>query len=150
MTKKLFQQVFPLVKIQSGPLTIDSAMWKSEIIWALKSVCSGYNNNSSLDIKKVFSKSFPDSKIAQNIQLGPDKVKYICNFGIAPYFKHLLKETLKSQICTSFVLYMICFKVLTLKDPSISESCIGIKIDVDFYFHISLWRLKRFSHHKER
>ena len=82
----------------------DSARRKSEIIWALKSVRSGYSNNSSSDINKVFSTMFPDSKIAQNFQLGPDKLKYICNFGIAPYFKDVLKEMLKKSD-----LYVICF-----------------------------------------
>ena len=33
---------------------------------------------------------------------------------------------------------------LTLKDPFISESCIEIKIQLNFYFHTSLWCLKRF------
>ena len=35
-------------------------------------------------------------------------------------------------------------KILTLKDPFISESCIEIKIELNFYFHTSLWCLKRF------
>ena len=34
--------------------------------------------------------------------------------------------------------------VLTLKDPFISESCIQIKIELNPYFHTSLWCLKRF------
>ena len=34
--------------------------------------------------------------------------------------------------------------VLTLNDPSISESCIEIKIKLNFDFHTSLWSLKRF------
>ena len=33
---------------------------------------------------------------------------------------------------------------LTLKDPLIFESCIEIKIKLTFYFHTSLWCLKRF------
>ena len=33
---------------------------------------------------------------------------------------------------------------LTLSVPCISESRIGIKIKSDFYFHTSLWCLKRF------
>ena len=33
---------------------------------------------------------------------------------------------------------------LTLKDPSISESCIEIKIKINSYFHTSLWCLKTF------
>ena len=34
--------------------------------------------------------------------------------------------------------------MLTLKDPIISESCIEVKIELNFYFHTSLWCLKRF------
>ena len=33
---------------------------------------------------------------------------------------------------------------LTLKDPFISESCIEINIELNFYFRTSLWCLKRF------
>ena len=34
---------------------------------------------------------------------------------------------------------------LTLKDPFISESCIVLKIELNFYFHTSLWCLRRFN-----
>ena len=34
--------------------------------------------------------------------------------------------------------------LLTLKDTCISESCIELKIELNFYFHTSLWCLKRF------
>ena len=34
--------------------------------------------------------------------------------------------------------------VLTLPAPCISENCIKIKINVNFYFHSSLWSLKGF------
>ena len=33
---------------------------------------------------------------------------------------------------------------LTFPAPCISESCIQIKIDLNFYFHTSLWCLKKF------
>ena len=33
---------------------------------------------------------------------------------------------------------------LTLKDLFISESCIEINIELNFYFHTSLWCFKRF------
>ena len=33
-------------------------------------------------------------------------------------------------------------QLLTLKDPFIYESCIEIKIELNFYFHTSLWCLK--------
>ena len=32
---------------------------------------------------------------------------------------------------------------LTLTDPFISESCIEMKIELNFYVHTSLWCLKR-------
>ena len=34
--------------------------------------------------------------------------------------------------------------ILTLNDLCISESCIEIKIKLNFYFHTSLWRLNKF------
>ena len=39
--------------------------------------------------------------------------------------------------------------ILTLKDPFISESYIEIKIELNFYFHASLWCLKRFYRTKQ-
>ena len=33
---------------------------------------------------------------------------------------------------------------LILPNPGIPESCFNIKIDLNFYFHTSLWCLKRF------
>ena len=35
-------------------------------------------------------------------------------------------------------------QALTLKEPFISESCIEIKIELNLYFHISLWCFIRF------
>ena len=42
---------------------------------------------------------FPDSKCVKLFSLGPDKMRYSCNFGLAPYFRKLLHEKLdKSEI----------------------------------------------------
>ena len=122
LTKKLFKQVCLLVKIQRGPLVLmlnDSARWKSEITEALKSVCSGYSNNSSSDINEVFSTMFPDSKIAQIFQLGPDKLKYYYNLGIVPYLKDVFKEMLKKSD-----LYVVCF------DESLNDVARNCQMDV--------------------
>ena len=40
--------------------------------------------------------------------------------------------------------FMNTFSSLTLLVPCISESCIEINIKLHFYFHTSLWCLKRF------
>ena len=37
-----------------------------------------------------------------------------------------------------------CIILLSLKDLFISESCIEIKIELNFYFHTSLWCLETF------
>ena len=43
---------------------------------------------------------FLDSKIAKDMRLGADKVKYVINFGIAPAFKNALTECMKkSEFC---------------------------------------------------
>ena len=40
--------------------------------------------------------------------------------------------------------FHVKISLLTLKDLLISESCIEIKIKLNFYFHTSLWCLKGF------
>ena len=41
---------------------------------------------------------FPNSIIAKELQHGPDRLKYVVNHGLYPYFKDVLKsEVLKSS-----------------------------------------------------
>ena len=77
----------------------NSEKTKAEILWALNCVTSGYSNNSCSDLNSLFQVMFPDSEIAKLFQLGPDKIRYMVNFGIAPYFKSLLMDTLKKSEC---------------------------------------------------
>ena len=51
------------------------------------------------------------------------------------------KESKIKKMINEIVLKLL---LLTLKDPFISKSCIEIKIELNFYFHTSLWCLKRF------
>ena len=53
----------------------------SEIIWALKSVWSGYSNNSINEVVSTFRVMFPDSQIAKNMKLRRTKLSYIINHG---------------------------------------------------------------------
>ena len=62
---------------------------KTEIVWALKSVLSGYSNNSCADISKIFTCMFRDSQIANSFELGATKFKYVIHFGIAPYSRNI-------------------------------------------------------------
>ena len=83
--------------VQMVDLMHDLARRKAKIVWSLKSVCSGFSNNSSLNINQVFAAVFPYSKIAKSFQVGPDKLKYICNFVLAPFFKTVLSQKWKKS-----------------------------------------------------
>ena len=72
---------------------------KAEIIWALKSVSSGFSNNSCNESNELFRTMFPDSNIAKQFRLGEGKLRYIVNFGLAPYFKELLTGDVTNSAC---------------------------------------------------
>ena len=42
---------------------------------------------------------FPDSNIAKNFACGKTKRSYIATYGLAPYFKSLLNDTLSNLDC---------------------------------------------------
>ena len=73
----------------------------AEIIWTLFSVTKGFSNNSATDISATFAEI---SAIASNFHLGKGKLKYLTNWGIAPYIKEQLKDEIaKSEyIVVSF------------------------------------------------
>jgi len=60
--------------------------------WALKHVFCGYSDNSVKDSINTFKVMFPDSKIASKMELGKDKLKYVVNYGNAPFFAEGLKK----------------------------------------------------------
>ena len=47
----------------------------------------------------LFKTMFPDSKIAEKMQLEPSKLKYVVNHGIAPYVKEILKSQVIDTVC---------------------------------------------------
>ena len=66
----------------------------------IKHVLSGYSNNLCQDTVCVFKSMFPDKKIAEKKNgIGtPNKLKYLVNHGLAPYFKECLSDDiLKSE-----------------------------------------------------
>ena len=67
-----------------------SLVLKAEIIWTLTLIMKDFSNNSSKDINLTFQEIFEDSNIAKNFHCGPDKVKYLTNWGIAPWVKEML------------------------------------------------------------
>ena len=54
----------------------------------------GFGGNSAKDIHSTFETMFPDSAIVSSFQLGSDELKYITNWGIAPYVKEQLTNNI--------------------------------------------------------
>ena len=67
---------------------------------------------------------FKDSRIAQSFNVGSTKCSYMINFGLAPYFKSLLEESLKESRY-----YVCCF------DESHNSSIKKGQMD----FHVRFW-----------
>ena len=100
--------------------------------------CSQYDHSNPMQVKYLYEPC--------TIQ----KLRFVFQFSFLSFCCsfhpiHLVKLS-KEQ--SSTMLTSICFKsvrtILTLKDLFISESCIEIKIELNFYFRTSLWCLKRF------
>lgn len=73
---------------------------KAEIMWCLETVMSHKSLRVAEKDITVMRRMFSDSQIAAKIQLGRDKISYMIMFGIAPYYRSELEETLQK---TSFV-----------------------------------------------
>ena len=67
------------------------------------------------------------------------EVEHMNNLDLTSIFSSLFRDEGNVTVCNP-----ITPPNLTLKDPFISESCIEIKIQLNFYFHTSLWCTKRF------
>ena len=110
----------------------NSEKLKTEIIWTLKTVSIGYSNNSSKDISNLFYAMFPGSKIAEDMRLGADKVKYVINFGIVTVFKNTLTGSIKKS-----ELYDVSF------DESLNDNTKNCEMDVIIcYFDVDDNKIK--------
>lgn len=97
----------------------------AEILWTLKMCTSHYSQKSSEESGALFHRMFPDSAIAARFKCGETKSSYLINHGIAPYFKSLLLEKLRSE-SLEFVL---------LFDESLNSKTQSKQMDV----HVRFW-----------
>ena len=75
---------------------IFSSVIKAEIIWSLFSVCEVFSNNSAKYLNQTFQSMFSECPTAQKFHFGPDKLKYVINWCLAPHFKDLIKTKLQN------------------------------------------------------
>ena len=83
--------------LTTGKTVTGTDTLSAEVLWALKCCVSHYSYKSCSDAGAIFQKMFPDSKIAQSFTLGKTKCSYILKFGIAPYVKSLLVQSVKDS-----------------------------------------------------
>lgn len=76
---------------------IKDSVISAEIRWALKTVASRFSFRSCSDVGEIFKLMFPDSATAQNFSMGKTKLAYTVAFGLAPHFKHLIKQCVASS-----------------------------------------------------
>ena len=75
----------------------------AEIIEDLNKIDKNQSFKSADEDNEKFSRMFPDSEIAKNYQQGKTKVKYMVQFGIAPYVKEqLMADMSQEQYCFHF------------------------------------------------
>ena len=81
------------------------AKTKAEVLQALKCVASGFSNNSSQESSTLFKHSVEKSiMIVEKFRMGPTKLMYMNNFGLASYFKEMLYSKIK-------VFKLVCYSV---------------------------------------
>ena len=100
-------EIMERVKTTIPTTYYDEKKMFAEIRRALKQVFCGYSDNSCKGTVNLFEVMFPDSKIAASMELGINKLKYIINHGLAPYFKNILIEDLESADFFQFTLMKV-------------------------------------------
>ena len=77
---------------------IKTATLKAEISWSLQVLMSNYSFNSCANKSDLFAVMFENSQIVQSSSLGSTKLSYNITFGLAPYVKNLLLESVDEVI----------------------------------------------------
>ena len=115
----------PIVPNLDGAVSRDEVL-KAEILWALKGIKSHFSYKSSEDSGKLFKEMFPDIAIAQKFACGERKNAYLCCFGIAPHFRKLLLDKVKSE-----AYHIILFDESLNKVTKTKQMDIHVRIWVD-------------------
>lgn len=68
---------------------------RAEIIWALKCAKSSFSFGSNSDMVDILRAMSPESNVFKNYAMSETKVRYVLEFGLAPYMRECLIEDLK-------------------------------------------------------
>ena len=111
---------------------------KAEIIWVLKSICSGYANRSCKQLNGTFKAMFPGSRIAEAFLMGRTKSMYMINHGLAHFFKSLLLSELNKSDIFAFSCDEILNQVTQSCEMDVVE-CYRTKSQCSIYWFYFLW-----------
>ena len=76
----------------------------AEIVWVLQTVKNGFSFSSCDGMGDNFRRMFKGNEVAQKFKLGRTKIGYVVNYGLGPYFKELMIESVRNSpvYCFSF------------------------------------------------
>jgi hypothetical protein len=74
----------------------------AEIMWTLFNTEHHISYSTQDSVKGVFQFMFKDSSVAKEFSCGATKSSYVSNFGIAPYFRKLLKSKANEEYVLLF------------------------------------------------
>lgn len=72
----------------------DTPTLRAEVNWCFNIVLNHHSLNSNKGISDIFKSMFPDLDITKMFICGKDKTRYIMRFGLAPYFKQQLVDSI--------------------------------------------------------
>lgn len=96
---------------------------RAEIIWCIQTLMTHKSMRSAGSDVQLFKKMFSDSQIAIKMELQRSKIAYSILYGIAPYYKNRLMESIAS--CDHFVIGF---------DESLNKVCQETQIDINIRF----------------
>lgn len=76
---------------------------KAEVYLVLAAIKNNYSFSSLTNLSQLYREVFDDSDVAKGIKLSDKKVRYVVNFGLAPFFKtEILKDIGESFFAIHF------------------------------------------------
>lgn len=76
---------------------VKAATLRAEVIWALHATSSHFLYNSNQDLGPVLKHMFPNCQEAQSFSCKPNKMSYLCGYGLGPYFKEKLRKKVEGS-----------------------------------------------------
>lgn len=111
----------PLGKVKT--FVINEEVSRAEILWCLQTVLAHKSMRTAAKDINLLKTMFPDSVIASKVQLQRSKIAYSLLFGIAPYFKKELLESVSH-----------CEHIVVGFDESLNKVSQEIQMDLNIRF----------------